>query len=209
MLITNILHLEGADSREPLPAAFLKLRDHLHHIVQAATSVEHAHFVTGIPCRRRMNRKPCAGLIVVERTDVPGPFIHWLCDACKDEGRISDFKESLYNLSRRPSSLGKEIDPGEKRLSVDLTCAEYKAWIQGDLIPYDPDSMRLIYSAYADGEGVVLTGWEGDLDFLRDATAADANHEPNRRRGKLMDSIFRKLTAALEEAMEARESRTH
>jgi hypothetical protein len=68
-----------------------------------------------------------------------------------------------------------------------------------------PDSMRLIYRAYAHEEGVVVSGWEGDLDILLDAVAADANHEKKKSRQKLMDSVFTKLSDALHEATAMKE----
>jgi hypothetical protein len=65
--------------------------------------------------------------------------------------------------------------------------------------------MRLIYRAYAHEEGVVVSGWEGDLDILLDAVAADANHEKKKSRQKLMDSVFTKLSDALHEATAMKE----
>jgi hypothetical protein len=112
---------------------------------------------------------------------------------------------SWYDLTQFNSSLGKDRDEGDQVLDVELTYDEYKAWIAADFIPYDPDSMKLIYRAYAHDEGVVVFGWEGDLDILLDAVAADANHEKKKSRQKLMDSVFTKLNHALGEAIAAKE----
>jgi hypothetical protein len=202
MYMTDLRHLTEGSPELPLQA--LKLREFFGQLVRVATADEHVELLTGVPCKNRIQRKACSGLIVVKKIDVPAT-ISWMCDHCKDSGEIRGFEGSWYDLTQFSSSLGEDRDDGDQVMDVELTYDEYKAWISGDFIPYDPDSMRLIYRAYAHEEGVVVSGWEGDLDILSDAVAADANHETKKSRQKLMDSIFTKIDDALSEAMSAKE----
>lgn len=49
---------------------------------------------------------------------------------------------------------------------------------------------------------VELDAFESDLDLLRDCIAADANHEQTKKRQRLMDSVFIKISDALDAALE-------
>ncbi len=51
-----------------------------------------------VRCRRKPNRKPCleeiAGWIEPETFD-----IYWICPKCKDKGRISNWRGSMWDMS--------------------------------------------------------------------------------------------------------------
>ena len=55
-----------------------------------------------------------------------------------------------------------------------------------------------VFSAEASAEGVVLLGDDDDLDELMGYVAAEANHEPDRRRQRRLDDAFEILTRAIE-----------
>jgi len=62
----------------------------------------------------------------------------------------------------------------------------------------DPDCERLVFSMRAHSGGAVFAATDDDLDELIGFVAAEANHEPNRRRQHRLDAAFRVLTAAAE-----------
>ena len=86
---------------------------------------------------------------------------------------------------------------GDPDIEAAFTTEEYAAWIAGDMISYDPDSMRRVYSVDVDVTGVRLRVSKDDFDVLIHAVAADLNHETRRVRVALMNSLYEKLLDAL------------
>ena len=66
------------------------------------------------------------------------------------------------------------------------------------LLLLDTECERLVFRATPSEKGVVLAGDEDDFDELTGYVAAEANHEDDRRRRKLLDAAFAALTDALE-----------
>jgi len=60
----------------------------------------------------------------------------------------------------------------------------------------DPDCERLVFRIRAQHDGAVLSATEDDLEELIGAVAAEANHEPNRRRQQRLDAAFDALNDA-------------
>ncbi len=67
-----------------------------------------------------------------------------------------------------------------------------------DLQLLDADCERLVYQARAADDGVVLSADGDELDELLGFVAAEANHEPNRRRRQRLDWAFAVLSDALQ-----------
>ena len=67
-----------------------------------------------------------------------------------------------------------------------------------DLQLLDADCERLVYQARATDDGVVLSAADDELDDLLGFVAAEANHEPNRRRQQRLDRAFAVLSDALQ-----------
>jgi hypothetical protein len=65
-----------------------------------------------------------------------------------------------------------------------------------DLRLLDTDSERVVFAMRADGERIVLTATDDELDQLIGLVAAGANHETNRRRQKHLDAAFDALSDA-------------
>jgi hypothetical protein len=60
----------------------------------------------------------------------------------------------------------------------------------------DPHCERLVFGIRAHNDGAVLAATDDDLDELIGFVAAEANHEPNRRRQRRLDAAFEALNAA-------------
>ena len=60
----------------------------------------------------------------------------------------------------------------------------------------DIDCERLVFGMRAHGNGAVLAATDEELDELIGFVAAEANHEPNRRRQHRLDAAFTALTEA-------------
>ncbi len=166
------------------------MAEHLGSIVKAATATKAGTaWGTAVPCRRRPGNRPCSGHIVVFRPDLPA-IIDWRCSACDDEGVISGWEGSYFDL-RRPCSRGPDFSAIEVPVT-DEVCATLR-----DLRVLDSDCERLVFGARTARTGIVLVASEEDLEELVGYVAAEANHESNRRRQKRLDVAFTVLSDAL------------
>jgi hypothetical protein len=60
----------------------------------------------------------------------------------------------------------------------------------------DSDCERLVFQIRAHNDGVILAATDDDLDERIGFVAAEANHEPNRRRQQRLDTAFDVLNTA-------------
>ena len=58
------------------------------------------------------------------------------------------------------------------------------------------DCERLVFRIRAHHDGAILAASNDHLDELIDSAAAEANHEPNRRRQQRLDAAFNALNTA-------------
>jgi hypothetical protein len=193
VLVSDLRHFLGMPEDAPGPAQ--RMAEHLSSVVRAATArPTSSAWVSALPCRRRPGHRPCPGHIAVSRPDVPAR-IEWGCTSCGDEGVISGWEGSPYDLRRSGSEEARRAD-----LQV-LVPDEVAATLRGlDIL--DTDCERLVFRARATSEGIVLDTNAEDLDELIGYVAANANHEENRARQKRMDVAFDVLSDTLKELPE-------
>ena len=170
------------------------MAEHLTLVVRAATAGDAGQgWVSALPCRRRPGRRPCEGNLALFRTDVP-PSIERRCTTCGDEGVISGWERSPFDL--RPRGLELVSSPATIRAVIPPDVA---ATLRS-LLLVDTAGERLVFRARTIKEGIVLFGNEDDLDELIGFVAAEANHEEDRRRQKRLDLAFRLLNSVLQQA---------
>ena len=181
--IVNMTHfVSESGSVADMPPPVMRKAMFFGSIVSAATVSLPGELVeTALRCRRRPGRKPCPGHLVVRLQEVP-PEIGWSCSQCDDNGRIRNWRGTMWDLSRP----GAAAD--EKRYEVPLTDDEYKAL--RDAVAFDQDALRIVFGAVAIGRGIVISGGFDDLDYFLDSLAAEANNEPNRKKRKLLDAVY-------------------
>jgi hypothetical protein len=114
--------------------------------------------------------------------------IRWWCTVCDDEGVISNWAGSPYDLRRRRLSVAGD---GGEVIVNDETAAALR-----ELMLLDPDCERLVFGMRAHPDGALLLADADDLEELIGFLAAEANHEPNRRRQRRLDAAFTALTEA-------------
>jgi len=112
--------------------------------------------------------------------------IRWWCTVCDDEGVISNWADTLYDLRRRRLSVAGDVD--------EVIVSDETAAVLRELVLLDPDCERLVFSMRAHPDGAVLLASADDLEELIGFVAAEANHEPNRRRQHRLDAAFNALT---------------
>lgn len=99
MFVSNLRHF--LDLPDDVSGPARRMAERLTLIVRAATAGDAgAARVSALTCDRRPGHRPCAGHLAVQRTDVP-PSIAWRCTSCGDEGVISGWERSPYDLRPR------------------------------------------------------------------------------------------------------------
>ena len=167
-----------------------RLAQHLGDIVRAGTAGAVGDpWVSALPCRRRPAHKRCPGrmTIALVGAEALAP-IRWWCSVCDDEGVISNWADSPYDLRRRRLGVAGDVD---EVIVSDKTAAALR-----ELVLLDPDCERLVFGMRAHPDGAALLTSADDLEELIGFVAAEANHEPNRRRQDRLDAAFNALTEA-------------
>src|SRR6185312_9120141 len=107
MLVADLHHFPDLPPETPGPAR--RLAEHLSNIVRAATAGDAATaWKSALPCRRRPANRRCRGRMTVGPTEPGGP-IRWRCSACDDEGIISNWQDSPFDLRRRGLTLADSV----------------------------------------------------------------------------------------------------
>jgi hypothetical protein len=127
----------------------------------------------------------------VLRIDVP-PSIEWQCTSCGDEGVVSGWEHSPVDLRRRTTDSAHPNDDVEVLIDAPIAAT------LRSLMLIDSTSERLVFRARPSEHGIILGGNEDDLDELIGYVAAEANHEPDRRRQKRLDAAFDMLNDTLD-----------
>jgi hypothetical protein len=185
-MVSDLHHFIGLPVDAPGPAR--RLAEHLRNIVRAATAGDAGiAWESALTCRRRPAHRPCAGRMVVLRSEPPTP-IRWQCSVCNDAGVISNWAASPYDLRRRRLTVAEPV-------SEIVIPAEVAALLR-DLLFLDAEGERLVFRIRAHEEGAFLLATDDDLEELIGSVAAEANHETNKRRQQRLDLAFNSLTNA-------------
>ena len=95
--ITHFLDDKGEMITEPLPAA--RMGEYFAAIIVMASHPEPEYpSEYRVACRRKPNRKPCLEEIV-GFVDPETDEITWMCPKCKDHGRISNWRGTIWDMS--------------------------------------------------------------------------------------------------------------
>ena len=114
--------------------------------------------------------------------------IRWWCTACDDDGVISNWADTPYDLRRRRLSVAGDID--------EVIVSDTTAAVLRELVMLDPDCERLVFGMRTHPDGAVMQASADDLEELIGYVAAEANHEPNRHRQHRLDAAYTALTEA-------------
>ena len=186
MLVTDLNHFLGLPHDTPGPAR--RLAEHVSSIVRAATAGDAGTaWESALLCRRRPANRRCLGRMIVLRTEAAAP-IRWQCSVCDDEGVISNWEDTPFDLRRRQLTLAKAA-------SEIVLPNEVAAALRG-LQLLDTDCERLVFAIRARNDHAIKTATDDQLDELIGFAAAEANNEPSRHRQHRLDAAFDVLSAA-------------
>jgi hypothetical protein len=188
MFVADLGHFLGLP--EDASGSVRRLAQHFGDIVRAGTAGDVGDpWVSALPCRRRPAHRRCPGrmTIAIVSADATAP-IRWWCTVCDDEGVISNWADTPSDLPRRRLSAVGDVD---EVIVTDETAAALR-----ELLLLDPYCERLVFGMRAHPDGAVLLAGADDLEELIGSVAAQANHEPNRRRRHRLDAAFNALTGS-------------
>jgi len=153
MYVTDMRHFAGLDEMVgPQFGPAKRFAAYLGGVVSAATAhLPGEAIATALACHRRPGRKPCPGRLLVRRVEAPAR-IEWACPACSEEGVISGWEGSPWDLS---PGLTTDDDQRVALLSSD----QYRRLLGLRLL--DTDSLRVVYAARLTGAGVIVSGERG------------------------------------------------
>lgn len=98
MLVADLQHYLNMPESVPGPAR--RMAQHLTAIVSAATAGDAgARWTSRLTCNRRPRHRACTGNLVLRRIDIP-PSIEWKCADCGDDGVISNWQHTPFDLRR-------------------------------------------------------------------------------------------------------------
>ena len=120
--------------------------------------------------------------------DQAGAPIRWQCSVCDDEGVISNWEDSAFDLRRRQLTLAQAAS--------EIVIPDQVAAALRGLQLLDTDCERLVFRIRAHNGHAILAATDDDLDELIGFVAAEANHEPSRRRQQRLDAAFDALNTA-------------
>ena len=107
MLVADLHHFLDLTADTPGPAR--RLGEHLASIVAAATAGDAGTaWESALPCRRRPANRPCPGRIIVICTQPDTP-IGWQCSRCGDDGTISNWADTPYDLRRQQLAVAEPL----------------------------------------------------------------------------------------------------
>jgi hypothetical protein len=185
-MVTDLHHFLDLPPDTPGPAR--RLAEHLSNIVRAAIAGDAGTgWETALPCRRQPANRACPGQMIVLRSEAGAP-IRWQCSVCDDAGVISNWEDSRFDLRRRGLTVAEAV--------TEIVIPNEVAAALRDLQLLDADCERLVFRIRAHHDGAVLSATDDDLEELIGFVAAEANHEPNRRRQQRLDAAFDSLNDA-------------
>ncbi len=172
-----------------MPKEFYALMDYLAAIVRASSSHSgNTQLCSAIPCRRRPGRKPCgSNLMIVSQ---PDNVIHWLCTGCGEQGYISNWQGTIYDLSD-----AVESNPSP-RLTVLVTAEEHR--LLSGIITASQEEDAVVSGAMSTPDGILLTGGMEDFDLLLGSIAAEANHSGNAVKRRALDGVYGTIERVME-----------
>ena len=100
--VTDLRHFLNEEGIVPpdLPRPAERLAYYFGSIVKAVTSRENPWLSpTGIRCRRRPMRQRCPGEILAFIDEEHNASIRWQCPVCNDNGVISGWQQTPWDLS--------------------------------------------------------------------------------------------------------------
>ena len=190
--ITDMTHFEGIPSG-PSHEPARRMAQFFGAIVSAASvSPADKLIEAALFCRRRPGRTQCPGHLQIRRDRVSGA-ISWHCSRCDDQGEISNWEGTSWNLSKWAIERQSQQEFHELILTEDELQELKRSLV------LSPECECLLYGAIIAHGGIVIRATLEEFEELEKNIAADANHEEKRRRQRILDRIYERIEALFDQ----------
>ncbi|MFW6105021.1 MAG: hypothetical protein ACOC7P_00400 [Chloroflexota bacterium] len=190
--VTDMTHFEGipaGSSHEPAR----RMAEFFGAIVSTASVCPAGEVIeAALPCRRRPGRVRCPGHLLIRR-DAGSGVILWHCSRCDDQGQISNWEGTSWDLSKWVMERHPQQELYELIVSED-ELQELKR-----SVVLNPECQCLLYSAVVAHGGIVIRATLEEFEELQENIAAEANHEGKRRRQRILDRVYERIESVFEE----------
>ncbi len=181
--ITDLTHFLDDNGLPPVdaPRRMLRMLAFLGSIVRAGSSHPvGTQFPSAIPCRRR----PChrRGLTIANESN---GNIRWECPDCGENGYISKWQGSDYDLS---AAVGPDAGV---RVGMLVSPEEHK-WLS-EIMTNTQEEDAIIAGGVVTDQGVRVSGRPEDFDLLLGSIVFDANHTKSAKRRRALHAIHDRL----------------
>jgi hypothetical protein len=145
-LVTDLRHF--LDLSEDAPGPARRLAEHLSNIVRVATAGDvGTAWESALPCRRRPAHRGCQGRMIVLLQEFGTP-VRWQCSVCSDEGVISNWEDSPFDLRRRRLTVVGTVS--------EIVIPDEMAAALRELHLLDTDCARLVFGIRVHEDGRVV-----------------------------------------------------
>ncbi len=188
--ITNITHFLDEDGYPVHSGPAGRIGEFFGKVVAAASLHPQGEVVpSALRCRRRPERKPCPGnLLIAHRDD---GVIEWQCPLCGDNGFIHNWEGTYWDRRKYAVSDLASEDIIEFAITEDELKELMKPMILSD------ESEAILYSAVLIEEEVELRASLGAFEEFMGEIAFEANHTDNCRTEVILDRICARIETLL------------
>jgi hypothetical protein len=166
--------------------------EYFSKMVSAATlAPPGSEIQTFLKCRKRPDRKPCPGEIIVRLEENP-PQLHWWCSACGNNGVIKNWKGVIGAIVHTEG----DVSCGHCDCSVRLNTDEYSSLKEINII--EPQAKSAVSNAhYVNDELVEISGSVTLFNTILGYIAFEANQSEKRNRYTVFDNLINKIKRQL------------
>ena len=177
------------------PESDHKRADYFSEIVAAATFAPPGIEVqTFLKCRRRPERKPCSGQILVRLEEKPAQ-LHWWCSECENKGIIRNWKGTPGLVVHRKT----QTIPGVTECEIILSQEEYSLLNSIKII--EPFAEKAVRGAEKSNDGAKILGTISTFDTIMGYIAFEANHSEKEIKQQSLHVLLNKLKAFIDNTM--------
>ena len=151
--------------------------------------------VTGIRCRRRPNRKPCAGRLMVCRQDVPAKIL-WECPDCGDGGSVLGWRGAYWDFTEFASH---DEDLADEMRQVELSYHAFDGLRR--FVPSRRELQSVLYRGWVQTTRVVIEAPIDHLEIMAAWLSREVEVQQNGRRRRQLNHLaatFERAVACLE-----------
>lgn len=166
--------------------------EYFSRMVAAATFAPPGNEIqTFLKCRKRPDRKPCPGEIIVRLEEDP-PQLHWWCSSCGHSGVIKNWKGVMGAIVHTEEDASCE----HCDCSIKLNTEEYSSLKEINII--EPQAKSAVSSAhFLDDDLVEISGSVTLFNTIMGYIAFEANQSEKRNRYIVFDNLINKIKSQL------------